>query len=287
MHIIKNESVLTYINYSPIYKGINIAEFGKETTSKTAIGQPIQPRNNFIIHFILEGQGSFCCDGKVFTLSKNNAFIITPQNYVKYGVAPNMKWTYCWINFSGTDCSTLFKQCGFLDQNPVFEFEESDISYLLEMLTKLQEGTYEKNENLFALQIQEMCFHTLQKCAKKFQADTPGTPAASESIIDAAVSYMQNNLHRSFNISELCKKLNISRTYFSTLFETTLKQSPYQYLQNLRIQRASELLLMDKNLHICEIAEMVGFQSSAQFCKTFRRFTGVKPSEFRSKYLRK
>ena len=287
MYILSNDSVLTYLNYSPIYKGINIIEFGKETNSTTALNKTPQQRKNFIIHFILNGQGTFWCDGNKYFLSPGKAFIITPKNYVKYGADPKTEWTYCWLAFSGTDCTTLFKQCGFSDKTHVFDYEESDIESLLHALDSLQNGTYEKNENIFTLQTSEMCFRTLSNCAKKLQTDTPSTPAMSESIIDAAVAYMQNNLHQSFNISTLCKKLNISRTYFSMLFETTLQQSPYQYLLNLRIQRASELLLNDKNLHICEIAEMVGFLSSAQFCKTFHKLIGLKPSEFRSKYLLK
>ena len=128
-----------------------------------------------------------------------------------------------------------------------------------------------------------MSFEVLKNCAARLRVDEPKKQVSS-SIVYTAVAYMQANLHKPMSISALCADLCISRTYFSTLFETTLKQPPYQYLQNLRIQKASELLLSDLNRHVYEIAEMVGFSSTAQFCKAFHKVIGCRPSEFRIKY---
>ena len=74
------------------------------------------------------------------------------------------------------------------------------------------------------------------------------------------------------------------RSYFSTLFESVMKQPPYRYLQNLRLQRAAELLLQNPNLRVYEIAEMAGFSSTTQFCKTFQKKCDCSPTEFRSRY---
>ena len=71
------------------------------------------------------------------------------------------------------------------------------------------------------------------------------------------------------------------------MFEASVKQSPYRFLQTIRIQRASELLLNNQNLRIYEIAEIVGFSSTAQFCKAFKKETKLNPSEYREKYSQK
>ena len=283
MYILNNPKVITYIDYAPQFNGINVPEFGEETVEPRASRSAVN-RSNFIVHFGLAGEGVFTTDGKEYRITSGKAFLITPKNLVKYESAGG-NWTYCWIALSGTDCETLFEQCGFTGK-AVFDYEPEDIAPLLKMNESLRNGSYCRNASVFSVQAKEMCYNVFANCAKKLRTETPKQPALSLSIIDTAVTYMRRNLHKPLNITELCNELHISRTYFSTLFEESLKQSPYQYLKNLRIQNASEMLLNDCNLHVCEIAEMVGFSSSAQFCKAFKKVTGLQPSEFRKKYLK-
>lgn len=283
MHIIHSENVLTYIDYKPAYKGLNVAEFGEETNNRESRSSSLCYRHNHIVHFVLEGTGTFYRDGKTYQLSPGKAFVITPKNLIRYEADKGTSWTYCWIAFSGTDCDILFEQCGFTKELAVFDFSSEDIAPLRKFLSELREKT-PSNPPVFALSVNAMCFEVLRNCAAKLRTEEPKGRSMSSSIIDTAVAYMQANLHRPLNVSVICKELNISRAYFSTLFETTLKQPPYQYLQNLRIQRASELLLTDKALHVYEVAEMVGFSSAAQFCKTFHKLLGCRPSQFRTKY---
>lgn len=282
MHIINNEKILTYIDYMPVYNGLNITEFGEETSACGDHGNFLGYRHNHIVHFVLEGTGTFFRDGKTYALAAGKAFVITPKNLIRYEATKESSWKYCWLSFTGTDCDTLFEQCGFTENNAVFDFQESDIRPLLDELAFLRKEKPQLSP-AYPLAALSMSFEVLKNCAARLRVDEPKKQVSS-SIVDTAVAYMQANLHKPMSISALCADLCISRTYFSTLFETTLKQPPYQYLQNLRIQKASELLLSDLNRHVYEIAEMVGFSSTAQFCKAFHKVIGCRPSEFRIKY---
>lgn len=281
MYILHNENVLTYLDYAPVYNGLNVAEFGKETVLPK-VSSPSY-RNNYILHFVLDGEGIFVCDGKSYAVPRGKAFVITPKNLVRYDPVGGKNWTYCWISLSGTDCEALFEQCGLTGLH-VLDYDPRDIARLSEMIEQIAVGSYQKNPCVFSVLVNEMCFNVFGNLAKKLRTETPDSPGLSVSIINTAIAYMRRNLHKQLNVTSLCRELHVSRTYFSTLFERTLNKSPYRYLNNLRIQRASELLLSEKNLHVCEIAEMVGFSSAAQFCKAFRKQTSFQPSAFRRKY---
>ena len=84
MYIIHNEKVLTYIDYQPVYKGLNVTEFGEETNDCDSHNSALCYRHNHIVHFVLEGTGCFYRDGKTFSLSKGKAFVITPENLIRY-----------------------------------------------------------------------------------------------------------------------------------------------------------------------------------------------------------
>ena len=286
MHIINKENTLTFIEYQPAFSGFNVCEFGEETNNRNTFNSVLCYRYNHIIHFVLNGKGTFIRDGKTYHLSAGQAFLITPQNLVKYGAEENTNWTYCWLAFSGTDVEKIFSQCGLTNKVAVFSFLQEDIAPLVDYLKIIKNGQPE-NEHAFTLAVNSMAFSVLSNCAKKLNSERVSPRTVSSSIIDTALMYMKTNLHRPITISSLCKELCISRTYFSTLFEQTMKISPYAYLQDMRIKRASELLLTNKNLRVYEIAEMVGFASTAQFCKAFKKITGASPTEFGKNYADK
>lgn len=253
MYIIHNEKVLTYIDYQPVYKGLNVTEFGEETNDCDSHNSALCYRHNHIVHFVLEGTGCFYRDGKTFSLSKGKAFVITPENLIRYEAEKGKSWTYCWISFSGTRLRHPLRTMRLYGRNGGFRFRGRGHCAFEKISFRPARGGRDKRA-VFALSVGAMCFEVLRNCAAKLRSGEPKDQGMSSSIIDTAVAYMQANLHKPMNVSQLCRELGISRTYFSTLFESTLKQPPYQYLQNLRIQRASELLLSDKNLHVYEVA---------------------------------
>lgn len=286
MFVINTDKILTYIDYSPAYKGFNVSEFGKEIRewSKTS---GAQYRFNYIIHFVLEGNGTFHRDNKTYKLYPGRAFVITPHNLVSYSPAKDSSYTYCWLAFSGTDCDMVFKACGITEDVAVFDFTPESIEKLNEFLDIIKENRECANDKTFYLSVYSMAYEVLANCSKLLSPEQGENKQTSSSIVDKALEYMQNNLSKPLNVSDLCGELGVSRSYFTTLFKKTLKQSPYKYLLNLRIQQSSELLISDKNLFIYNIAELVGFSSVEQFCKVFYKLNGCTPSEFRKLYLKK
>nr|WP_235926987.1 helix-turn-helix transcriptional regulator [Gloeocapsopsis dulcis] len=63
---------------------------------------------------------------------------------------------------------------------------------------------------------------------------------------------------------------------FRHLFGTTV----FGYLQTCRMEQAQQLL-SDRSLSIAEIAQRVGYASASQFCHAFKRYAGMKPSDYR------
>jgi AraC family transcriptional regulator len=78
-------------------------------------------------------------------------------------------------------------------------------------------------------------------------------------------------------MAELCGR---STEYFVRLFKATNGVSPYQYVLNLRIERARKLL-GDETQSLADIALACGFSHQEHFTRMFRRFTGVTPGRYR------
>ena len=82
---------------------------------------------------------------------------------------------------------------------------------------------------------------------------------------------------------KLAQISGISTVYFRKIFSGLYHASPMRYIQNIRIEKAKDLLLCEY-CSITETAEVVGFSNIYHFSKTFKKATGYTPSEFSRKY---
>ena len=83
-------------------------------------------------------------------------------------------------------------------------------------------------------------------------------------------------------IAEIAKKQNMSRGHCHKIFTRVYGMSPRQYLSQLKLNEAKQLLL-GYHLTIEEISNQLGFSSVSHFSRQFRRWTGTSPNQFRPK----
>jgi AraC family transcriptional regulator len=82
------------------------------------------------------------------------------------------------------------------------------------------------------------------------------------------------------SLAELAAVINISATYFASLFKQAMGITPHQYVIQQRVERA-KLMLSKTDLAIADIALQVGFSSQSHLTQQFKRFTGVTPKQVR------
>lgn len=100
-------------------------------------------------------------------------------------------------------------------------------------------------------------------------------------LIKKVIDYMNSHLSdKNISIKLLADEVYLTPTYLSSLFKKTTGSTIGQYLTEIRMNRAQELL-MDTGLKLYQIAEMVGFEDANYFAKTFKKKTGMLPSEYR------
>ncbi len=108
----------------------------------------------------------------------------------------------------------------------------------------------------------------------------------NDPLIGKALHLIHTRPHNPWTIESLAKAAGMSRANFSLRFKDLVGTSPFQYLTQWRLFRASSLLLA-KSLSISEIAEQVGYSSEASFSKVFSKHIGKSPGRFRRETLQK
>jgi two-component system response regulator YesN len=99
-------------------------------------------------------------------------------------------------------------------------------------------------------------------------------------IIAKVLKYINENYDKDINMNDAAKATNLSYHYFSKFFKDSTGKSFVEYLTDLRIEK-SKVFLADTNNSIKEISYKIGYSDPNYYCKTFKRMTGMTPTEYR------
>lgn len=116
-------------------------------------------------------------------------------------------------------------------------------------------------------------------------ADSKSVHHYSKPIV-LAIEYIQQNLHQSIRMEDLCEASFLSASYLSTLFKNETGFTISSYILNSRIQTAQNMLL-HSDFSISQISEILAFNSESYFCCVFKKQCGISPAQFRKEnYLK-
>lgn len=112
--------------------------------------------------------------------------------------------------------------------------------------------------------------------------DSLASKKSSETLMMTAQNYIMHHLGKDFGIEDLSDYLGISCSYFCLLFKNHFGETFVEYLTRQRIETAKSLL-QSSSKSITSIGAVVGYQERRYFTKVFQKYTGMTPSEYRSR----
>jgi AraC family transcriptional regulator len=127
---------------------------------------------------------------------------------------------------------------------------------------------------------QVLVIHLLRHYSTFTQTITPENRSLTHAQLQQAIDYIHTHLDRDLSLVQIAGVINISPTYFASLFKRATGIPPHQYVINQRVERA-KLLLTTTNLAIADIALQVGFSSQSHLTQQFKRLTRMTPKQVR------
>lgn len=106
------------------------------------------------------------------------------------------------------------------------------------------------------------------------------TASGPHPSVQRAVDYLQRNWDQSIDLDQVVRHVRMSKYHLCRLFRREVGLSMIDYLQHLRIGKAMELL-RSTDLKVIAVASETGFGDLAHFNRTFRRISGLTPSQYR------
>ena len=105
-----------------------------------------------------------------------------------------------------------------------------------------------------------------------------------QKTVELALEFIHENYSKDINLTYVANVVSKNYKYFSVLFKNETGYNFSDYLRQLRIEKAKELL-QDSSNKVYDIAKLVGMPDYAHFSKTFSKIVGMSPSEYRAKVI--
>jgi len=102
----------------------------------------------------------------------------------------------------------------------------------------------------------------------------------ADARVRRAIAYMDRNLAKPLDVSELASVANLSRAHFFELFRRTTNLTPGIYFNVLRMEAAFDRIT-HSDVSMSELSLDLGFSAQSHFSRFFRRHQGIPPSQYR------
>jgi two-component system response regulator YesN len=109
----------------------------------------------------------------------------------------------------------------------------------------------------------------------------------STMLVDTITDYIkQNYTDNNLSLDSISEMMNMSKVYIGRVFRETLDQSVADYLSDIRLEKAMEMIQTGGNKPIAEILDQVGIENKKYFYTLFKKKYGVTISEYKLKNSR-
>ena len=243
------------------YHGLNPVQFGAESC---APGHSYGPavRTHWLLHYVTAGKGRFLRDGAEYTVGPGEMFVIPPYLETYYEADRERPWEYVWIGFTADgELPDFFA-------NSVISCPE--VGAVFDEMRLCRE--YESGRSAY-----------LSACLWKVVGILLETGKEKSDYIDKALSCIHSEYSNGITVQQIADRLNLDRSYFSTLFSKRVGMPPRDYLRSYRLNKAAELMAVHGEKPTTAAAS-VGYDDLFHFSKSFKRHFGLSPRAYAKKF---
>ena len=237
-------------------------------------------RENYVLHYITEGKGYLEYRKQKIPLQKGDIFLLIPGEVTYYFADNQTPWSYYWLGISGIKAQEYFNLSSIHDtaylRSPHTKALGKFIGTIDKDTEKLDES---KASQLHVISQLFELMHQLNALSPNLDQETisPSQKLYREAKHLIDIGYNSQDI----SIQKIADELGVHRSYLSSIFKDFHKISPKEYLLEVRMNRAKELLkTTDQPIKI--IAYSVGYLDPLHFSKAFRQYYDCSPSQCRT-----
>jgi AraC-like DNA-binding protein len=232
--------------------------------------------NEFKLIYITNGIGYVCFDNAPeLEISKGKILLISPNQKYTYYHLNTSEWKEYFIRFETDMVFSMLIRKFFPIENSIIDigFNEELMKLFHRAIDVVQNGL--KSSQVY---LSGMLFHVLGLIIAESKNKT--LEKKERQKIEQAKIIMNENVYEDMPIQNIASQLNLSYALFRRNFKKYTNESPARYYNDIKLNKAKQMLVESTD-SIKEISFKLQFTSLEYFSTSFKRMTGLTPSEFR------
>lgn len=233
--------------------------------------------NGYYVVFISKGSGIFEADNSSpRSVKAGTAFLLFPGIWHRYRPEKMVGWEEYWIGFRGAYPDMLMKSGLFSVDSPVISvgFNEQLVD-LYQRLVSISQAGVINSQPFMVGQLFQILGIVQAAYSQQISNRSP-----QETLLEKARFLLHERVDQLVDMAALAKEMGVGYVWFRKAFKERMKMSPNQYLIQLKINKAKELL-RTTYLSVNEVAYLVGFSSPFYFSRLFKQKTSLSPQQYR------
>jgi AraC-like DNA-binding protein len=244
--------------------------------NKAKINYKFGPKQieHYSLHFIVKGQIQVEFDSKSVLLKQGDVFCLFPKRVYRYWmVDSDAMLSMFWINFDGLQASDILNKIGITRDHP---YKRGVVDNKMKVDLHLCLETCKASRGEDDLLLQGLLYRIIYNMKEQL---IPGRNSPALEWIEASKDYMKLHYAEQIGVADISELFGLHRSYFSSTFGKKVGVSPMQYLQDIRMQKAIELM-QGSSLSATQIAYSVGYSDIYTFSRAFRKILGTSPKQY-------
>ena len=262
---------LTYVLQTP-NPTLFVTEVGWEQRRPGSSFGP-QERDYYILHVVEKGKGILDVNGRRTPFKEGDIFLVPPHIKVAYSADENDPCLYYWVAYSGLMATELTIKTGLSVAN-TYVISPAKITSVLQIIKEMNEIA----TNVSGVEY-KLLGHLYILFSELLNENDP-LVLQEKNHVNKTIEYLQMHYQEELHINDLAKHLLLDRTYLYRLFKKQIGLSIKEYLINLRIEKAKDLII-NTNQSLHSISVLVGYASYLSFSNTFKEKVKMTPNVFR------
>jgi AraC family transcriptional regulator of arabinose operon len=256
---------------------VNCCGYQKFLTKSLSIARN-KGRHDYQIIYIAKGKCLCTIDGLDTTIQEGNIILFKPNEpqYYSYSSADSTE-TY-WIHFTGYGVPEYLGRLGLLTK-PIHYIGLNDSC--IELFKLICHELQIKNSaypHIAAAYLYEI----ISTFSRILSISNENKTLIHNDIFQSVIQLMHSKYSENLPISYYANKCNLSLYRFIHKFKQHTGMSPLEYITNIRINTAKDLL-SSSSLSISEVSSIVGYENPLYFSRIFKKVLGSSPSSFKDK----
>ncbi|MFZ3588931.1 AraC family transcriptional regulator [Bacillus sp. DJP31] len=224
----------------------------------------------YTIFFVLSGEAKMKSDNIIYRLSEQSCIVVTPYSPI------------CLSEIK--ECTPLhYYQLSFQVENSqqtslLGEHKNLHPLKLLEKIERMYELSRDEKSGILSVIEENMIFFELLYFICKGK-ETGMKQKDTKEKIQESIHYIHTHYHDELTREYLAQMAGFSPGYYSHAFKKVIGSSPIDYVNEVRIAKAKELLISSQH-RLKTVAKSVGFQDEFYFSRLFKKTTGISPTHY-------